>query len=215
MLTTAITQSGCGIISVLGTPTRAETKIKAEYNLSDRKEEKILVLVEEAGWLGAEVNLRYHLTKVINKNLEKKIGFQPQYLVDYSTLSEFRANQPDFSQISPIEIGNTLDANMVLLITIEDYTLNNMAQTDYFSGMLIARAKLLDTKTKEILWPAEEKTKNIKVGFDVEAKGETIANARLTTTMAHCITRYLYNCPKNNFKTADDRATVGWKQWKN
>jgi hypothetical protein len=45
--------------------------------------------------------------------------------------------------------------------------------------------------------------------FTDEQKLE-IAVERLTAASAHCLVRYLYDCPKNEFKIADERGTIGW-----
>ncbi len=207
-------QSGCGLVSLLGTPSRSERKIPAEYDLAEHTDQKILVLVNQPAWLNAQVNLRYYLTRAINKNLMTKVGIQPDYLVPYNELSEFRSNQPDFSLLSPTQVGEALNANMVLLVIIEDYQLKELAETGYHKGALDAQAALVETATGERLWPDSTKNKSIKVGFEVEPRGREAGVARLAAACAHCIVRFLYNCPKNKFKVTDDRSGIGWKNWK-
>ena len=214
-LVVVLAQSGCGIISVLGTPRRHEKKITAEYNLAACTEKKILVLVEQRSWIDAGINLRYYVTGAINESLEKKVGILREYLVGYSELSEFRSKWSGLQRLSPTKIGAGLGADMVLLVTIEDYRLSEIAESGYLAGLLSGRAVLFETATKEKLWPVSAKSKSIKVGFDIEGDGREAANARLAAALAHCTTRYLYDCPEDRFKTADDRGSVGWKDWKN
>ena len=217
-LTAVLFQSGCGVVGLMGTPTNSEKKVPAEYDLTEHTDQKILVVVNQPGWLNAKVNLRYYLTEAIRKSLIKKIKISPEYLVPYSELSEFRstcgrANKGDFSLLSPVEMGTAFDANMVLLVIIEDYQLHEIAETNYYKGFLSAQTVLFDTATGEKLWPESAKSKGIKVGFEVEEHGREVAIARLTSACAYCTTRYLYDCPKNKFKIAEDKSGIGWGNW--
>ena len=212
-LTLALFHSGCGIVSVMGTSTRYERKIAAEYDLTSHTDQKILVLVNQPAYLNAQVNLRFYLTEAINRTFVGNIKFAPEQLVSYSKLSEFRSNENDFSLLLPAKVGEALDANMVLLVMVEDYQLHKMPEADYYKGSLSSRVVLLDTATGKKLWPESAKSKSIKVGFEIEQRGQEVAVKRLAAGCAHCIVRYLYDCPKNKFKIADDKSDVAWKSW--
>ncbi|GAH63224.1 unnamed protein product [marine sediment metagenome] len=206
--------SGCGLVAVLGTSRSHEKKIPAEYDLTERTDQKILILVNQPAYLNAQANLRYHLTKAIRENLTAKIKIPHKYIPAYNELSQFRSNQPNFSLLSPAEVGEALGADMVLLVTIQDYQLNELAKTGYYKGFLGAQAALVETATGEKLWPKSAKSKSIKVGFEVESGGREVAVARLSTACAYCTTRYFYDCPREKFKIADDRSGIGWESWK-
>jgi hypothetical protein len=143
-----------------------------------------------------------------------KLEIPPEYLVSYSELSEFRSNQPNFSLLTPMQVGEALDANMVLLVSIEDYQLREMGGTGYYKGFLSARAVLLDTATGKKLWPESVESKGAEVGFEFEQHGQEVAITRLVTACAYCITRYFYNCPKDKFKIAEDKSGIGWENWR-
>lgn len=216
-LTAALFYSGCsfvGTAGTLGSPTSHEKKIPAEYDLTMRRKQKILVLVNQPAYLDAQANLRFYLTEAMSKNLVKKVKIRPWFLVGYNELSEFRSNRPDFSLLSPAEVGTALDADMVLLVTLEEYQLHELAETGYYKGFLSARAILLDTATGEKLWPKSAKSKSIKVGFEVESYGQEVAVKRLMDACAHCTVRYFYNCPKDKFKTFDDKSDISWEEWR-
>ena len=206
-------QGGCGIIARLGTPTRHERKIPAEYGLARHKGQKILVLVNQPGWLGAQANLRYYLTDAMNKELTKKIKISPTNLVAYGELSEFRSNRPDFSLLSPVEVGTALGADMVLSVMVENYQLSEIAETGYYKGLLDAQVVLRSVATGAKLWPEAVHSKSIKVGFEVEAAGQEVAVKRLANACAYCTVRYLYDCPVDKFRIAEDRSGVGWEDW--
>jgi hypothetical protein len=212
-LATLLFHSGCGIVGVAGTPGSHEKKIPAEYDLTKHRDRKILVLVNQPIWLNAKVNLRYYLTDAINKNLARKVKIPSGNLVAYNELSEFRSNQPNFSLFPPPKAGRALDADVVLLVIIDDYQLHKIAETDYYKGSLNTQTILLDTATGEKLWPKSVKSKSIKVGFEVEERGRELAVKRLVRACAYCTVRYLYNCPKDKFKIFDDKSDVGWESW--
>ena len=204
---------GCGIVAVMGTSTNYEKKVPAEFELAKHRDQKILVLVNQPGWLNAEVNLRYYLTEAINKKLIEKLKIPSKHLVAYSQLSEFRSNQRNFSSLSPVEVGGGLGADMVLLVTIADYQLRGMTEADYYKGHLNTETILIDVATGEKLWPKSAKSKSVKVGFEVERNGQQAAVKRLASACAYCMTRYFYDCPKKKFKIADDKSGVGWESW--
>jgi hypothetical protein len=208
--------SGCnlaGIVPVLGTPTRYEKKIPAEYDLAEHEDQKILVLVDQPGWLGAQANLRYYVTEAINENLEKKVKIEAEYLVGYDELSKFRSNQADFSLLSVVEVGAALDANMVLLIVVEDYQLTRMGATDYYKGFLASEALLIDVGSGEALWPESGESRTVRVGFEMEQGTQESAVGKLASDCAHCTVRYFYDCIVANFKIPDDWSGEGWERW--
>jgi len=209
-LAAALFQGGCGIIGVMGTPSPSEEKFPAEYNLAGQKDKRILVLVEQPAWLSTEVSMRYYLTKAIRERIVMKMEIPPEQLITYNELAEFRSAQSDFLQLSPVQIGAALKADMVLLVEIENCELYEMADTGYYKGSLSARATLFDTAASEKLWPTSAKGKGIRVGFEVESKGKDIASVRLATAAAKCIVRYLYDCLKAEFKTSDETENIGW-----
>ena len=212
----AVLFAGCeaaGIVSVIGTPGHHESEVPAEYNLSEHKDQKTLVLVNQPGWLNADINLRYYLTRAISKNLTAKVEITSEQLVGYDELSEFRSNKIDSSLLSPIKVGKALNADIVLLVVVEDYQLNSAAETNCYEGFLAAQVAILDTATEEQLWPESPKSKSIKVGFEAESRGPTVAAQRLVAACAYCTTRYLYNCRKSKFNIAEDRTGTGWEQW--
>jgi len=209
----AFFHGGCGILGILGTPRHKEGKVAAECDLSNHTDRKILVLVHQPAYLNVQENLRFHLTGAINKSLVENIKFVPEQVVSYDELSRFRSNKSDFSFLSPAEVGRALEADMVLLVTVEDYQLLKMPDVDYYRGFLNAEAVLVDTAAGEKLWPESAKSKSVRVGFEIEDRGREVAVGRLTAACAHCIVRYLYNCPKNKFKITDDKSGAGWKDW--
>ncbi len=210
VLTSLICHGGCGAVAVVGTPTSHEKKVPAEYDLAGHKHRRILVLVEQTLWVGVEVNLRLYLTEAVNKDLVKKVGIRSRSLVAYRRLSDFRSNRPDFSLLPPAEVGAALGADVVLLVMVENFQLQEIADTGYHKGFLGARAALIDAATGKKIWPEFTGSKTIKVGFEIGQRSPELAVKRLVKACAHSIVRYLYDCPKDKFKIFDDKSDIGW-----
>jgi len=204
---------GCGIISMLGKPTSHEMKIPAEYKLAEEPGRKILILVEQPGYLNAQTNVRYYLTESLQDNLVEKVGLASENLIGYDKLAEFRSGKTGFSLLSPAEAGRALGADVVLFVTIESYELSEIVESGYYSGAMSAWAVLFDTAGGGKIWPKDAVSKGVRVGFDMEEAGREAAVERLTAVCAYCITRYFYDCPKNKFKIAEDRSDISWENW--
>jgi hypothetical protein len=204
---------GCGLAGLLGTPTRYEQKVKAEYNLAAHKKQKMLVLVNQPAWLDAKDNLRYPLTEAMGKSLAKKVKIPAESIIGYETLSQFRSNQVNFSRLAPDKIGRSLGVDYVLLVVIGEYSLTEVPQTNYYKGQLSAEAVLIDAANGVKLWPAYETGRRIRVGFDAMAGDREIAVNRLADACAYCTVRFFYDCSVAKFKIAEDRSDVDLEKW--
>ena len=212
MLPVLCIQAGCSpyMISVLGTPTSAERKVPAEYDITQPEDQNILVLVDQPAYLNIQANMRYLLTDSVEKMLQMRLKILPEFLIKYDTLADFRSQTPNFSLLSPEQIGSKLGADLVLLIVIDDCRIEDIAQTGYYTGQLDVEAQLIRVSTGEKLWPTVERSKKIKVSFESERGSPEVAAVRLAVDAAHCVMRYLYNAPKNQFDISDEMKDVGW-----
>ena len=205
--------AGCSpqIIGVLGTPTSSEqAEGSAEFDLSENKDQKILIFVDQPSYLGSYASLRYFLTDMIAKTLQEKAKMKPSLFIDYKLLADLRANTPDFYALSPTEVGRKLGADTVLVVTIVDCKINDISEGGYVAGSLDAQAVLYSVSSGEKLWPTAEPSKQVGVGFESERRGRDAGVVRLAAAAAHCVTRYLYDCSKASFKISDERTASGW-----
>jgi len=209
--------NGCaapaGLVGILGRPGRHEKTVPAEYRLNDGTERRILVLVDQPGWLGAHQNLRFYITNAVNQTLREKIHISPELIIDYGKLSDFRAGRSDIPSLLPEQIGAALGADVVLLITLEAWQLERLADSPYQKGFLQAQAAVFDTSTAEKLWPESRDGKSIRVGFEAEHRGRQAAVKRLADGLAYCVTRYFYDCPVAKFKIPEDLSGAAWEHW--
>ena len=200
---------GCGLVGLVGSESPYEKKIPAEYNLASQKNKKVLVIVEQPSWFSSESNLRYYLTRDICQNLTAKVKVKSKNIIPYKELAEFRASRSDFSSLLPADVGTALGADIVVLVIIEDYQLNDVAGTGYYNGFLSVQAAVYETAGGKV-WPLEAAGKSVKVGFDTGERGQELAVGRLVSACAYCITRYFYNCPEYKFKIFDEGGRSGW-----
>jgi hypothetical protein len=214
-ISTLVLLTGCspGIITVLSTPTSAETKIDPEYNLAAEKDKKILILVDQPSSLNCHPNLRYFLTDSAIKTFEMKAKLPEEVFITYDALAEFRSNTTDFSLMTPGQIGSSLGADFVLLIVVNNCKLIPIGDTGFINGTLDAQGQLFKVQGDVKVWPTAEQAKTVRVGFESEKRGPDAAALRLAVAGAHCITRYLYNCPKPLFKISDETKDVGWEKF--
>lgn len=202
---------GCNFVGIVGTPSRYEKKVPAEYDLAGQKGKKVLVFVEQPGWLSTQVNLRYYLTEAICANLIARVKVPSKYILSYDELSKFRSNRSDFSLLSPTEVGTALGADIVLLVMIEDCQLDELAGTGYYNGSLSVQAAVFGAGGEKV-WPKDTAGKSVKVGFEVGENGQEAAIKRLVNACGYCISRYLYNCPEYRFKVSDEQIEAGWEE---
>lgn len=207
--------SGCGLVSVFGTPGYYEKKVPAEYQLGEHKDEKILVLAYQPAYLSTEVSLRYYVTEMMNRLIEEKVKFPSKNFVSYDELSQFRSERMDFAELSATEIGKALGADMVMVVMIDNSSVRELEDTGYYSGYMATRVSLMDVGTDKQVWPDNDKAKIINVGFEVEKRGKDAVVTRLAKACAYCTVRYLYDCKKARFSISDDRSKKQWQQWGN
>lgn len=208
-------QASCQLAAmpaVLGTPTPSEAKSNAEFNLAEQEGQKILVLVEQPVYLNAYPGLRFFLTDMITKTLQQRVKIAPELFTDYDALSSFRSETYDFSLLAPEQVGSALGADFVLLVVVTDYQFSKVGDTDFSNGMLDVQASLIKVATGERVWPAVEQARVVQVGFESQRHSPDTAAVKLTAAAAHCVTRYLYDCPKKQFKILEERADIGWDE---
>jgi len=205
---------GCGLVSIFGKSTSHERRVPAEYRLGGAKQQRVLVLVNEPAWLASEVNLRYYVTKRIVDRMVKYARLRRDNLIGYGELSEFRSGRGGFSMLSPVEVGRALGADYVLYVTVADYALSRMSDSNYYQGHLVADSFLRKVRTDKKVWPESEQSRIVRVGFEVESGGQSAAVERLADAAAHCIVRYFYDCREDSFHIADEIRDSSIMEWK-
>ena len=203
---------GCGLVSILSTPTASEMFHKAQYDLDERLDGNILVIVEQGSGVSV-ANFRPYLTKYINAFLIEKAGVKKDAIVDYVTISKYRSGHAEFSGLSPAAKGMALGAEKVLLVVVADYGLYEQGGSGYYKGLLTSRSFLFDVESGQVEWPRDGGGRSVSVGVDSEAGADDSAVRMLSKSTAHCIVRYLYDCAKDKFKASAEVVDDELKYW--
>jgi len=204
---------GCGTVPLLTTPTRYEKKVPAEYNLAAQEKKKVVVMVDNPAWVNAPSSLALQLAADLNDNLTGKLALSSKNVVSCEKVQTFRASTPGADRLSPSQLGKAVGADLVLFAELHQFSLAQVTETQYYRGELAGKAALFDCGSGRQLWPAAQEGKFIRVAFDVEEGDYNAANNRLAAAFAHCITRYLYDCPVAKFKIFEDKSGTGWEDW--
>ncbi len=203
---------GC-IVPILTTPTRHEKKVPAEYNLTLAEGKKVAVLVENPIWANAPVSLTSQLTTEFSKNLTDDLGLKSEDLISNEKVQAYRVTMQGSSQLLPVELGSAVGADLVLFAQVQEFAMTQTMETEYYRGLLAGKAALFDVATGQKLWPESESGKPVRVAFDIEKGSYDDAVDRLVNAFAHCVTRYLYDCPVPKFKIFEDKSGTGWIDW--
>jgi hypothetical protein len=204
---------GCNLLGLLASETIHEEKVTAQFKLSEYGKEGVLVFVDSLKKINVAYGLEEKLEGSIENYLVKKVRLKKENILGGDELSELRSSRPDFDRMSPVMVGEALGVGKVLYVRIENYSLFNIDGKDYYEGFLVTRSVLFDVGTGAVVWPDTMTGKVIRVKVDLETKGREAALARLTTATAHCITRYFYNCPRDQFKISEEHVIYEMEDW--
>ncbi len=203
---------GCKTVPIMTTPTRHEKKIPAEYNLAAQKDKKVAVIVDDPSWVNAPSSLALQVAADLNSNLTEKLLLPSKNLIPYEQEQALGTGTPEAGAM-PVQLGKAVGADLVLFAQLHTFRLAQITETQYYRGELAGMAALFDCDSGQQLWPQEQQGKVIRVAFDLEQGDYDAASNRLARAFAHCITRYLYDCPVAKFKIFEDKSGTGWEDW--
>ena len=200
--------SGCAVVSSLGTPTSHEKKIPAEFNLADYDSGKVAVIITSNADNEQGNRIRNYLSKAVATNLAAREIVSPLNIISYNTIYNVSPTPVPNNDAIVTRIAASTEAKTVIKVEIKKYKLEKLSTTEYYEGSLSVSSSILDTASGQSLWPGAGFGKEVIVSFDVESKGYEAASKRLANAAAHCITRYLYDCPLNNFKIYEESISI-------
>lgn len=203
---------GCNVGGVLGEPTSSEKKIPAEYDISKHKDSRVLILIDEARSSGATYKDSLELAETLEAYLIDKTKLKGEQIIlqDDSKLSNI--TEYEFSKMPVADVANTANADIVIYVGLLRFEMYQAGMKDYYSGSMAARAMIFDSAGQR-LWPVSMDGKPVHVAVELETKGRALAMARMTTAAAHCIVRYLHNCPKDQFDIREEQKEYEMYSW--
>ncbi len=195
--------SGCKAIGFFASPSYHEMKIPAEFDLKEHQAGGVMVLVEPSRGSYTGSALRTDLKTKIEHFLIKKARIKSKYIIAETTDPAALTQEAGSIPLGPREIAGREGAALVLYVRVEDYSLYGLEKQGYYSGSLAARSLLIDVDSGDIIWPKQPEGRITRAKVQVETKGRDAVHSRLTTAIAHGLSRYLYDCPKPNYKMND------------
>ena len=192
---------GCTALGFLLTPGPNERPKPAEFDLQRELKGNVLIMVDIAGTLVADADLKERLTARIAGFLVKKVRLSDRQIIPY--IPESTA----LSREDPAQLAQRLGAEMILYTRVLDYEMQGFQGGKYYTGLLVSRTALLG-RDSAVLWPAGSEAREVQVSVDIETAGRDKALDRLANAAAHCITRALYNCPRSSFGISEERLSL-------
>jgi hypothetical protein len=200
--------SAAGLLGNLGSERDSEKITPAEYKFPEKETSKILVLVNQPGWIKTPVDLRSETTKYINEGLKdkEKAKIPEDRLIKYQDVLNARIELPEEKRNEPNQIAAKLGAKYIINVQILDFDLSTFAEKDFFNGQMKSEFTLLDANGVK-LWPEKENRSAI---VEIEAEKGTVelAVAKLTAATAHCVTRYFYDCKTIRFRVPEENKEI-------
>jgi len=199
---------GCGIAGNMSSERDSEKTTPAEFKLGET-EGKIAILVHQPGWIKTPMDLRIILTAAINESLKtkEKAEIDAERLIEYKNVLEARMALPEDKRDEPNAIAAKLGAKYVLDIQIVDFELSTFAEKNFFNGVMVTKACLLDANGIK-LWPEEKDPRLSKTEIEDDKGTIQSSIAKLSAATAHCVTRYFYNCKTANFRVVEENKEL-------
>ncbi len=201
---------GCNVVGFMGSPTAHEKKVPAEYKLRGT-ESRVLVFVDQARSSTVGFQVRGALDEAVAGYLVNKVRVDENDIIASSGYTS--SGLDAYSGLSPAQIGKKVGADLVLYIRIDKYGLNEMDRRGYYDGALITRSVLVDVDSAKVVWPASKEARLIRIKVELETGGREDASDRLMLGTAHCITRYFYDCPGDQFRRGDEQKEFDFEKW--
>jgi len=149
ILLLAVLVAGCGPFHGLFiAPLIPKKKVMAEHEMQGKT---VLIWVEISATTAHSPILRRELTLKLKEELvlNEAVG----QIVDYDRLVRFRHRNPRLAELSIKELGDKFQANEVLYILINKYTLKHEAGEGYYHASSGGYVKVIDVATGRRLWP--------------------------------------------------------------
>ena len=177
----AVLLGGCAVAAWFATLFPPD-KVKPLYEIP--KNNTLLVLVEDPKHHAGETALKTELTEFLNQEFEQR-GLV-EHVVSYRQLINLAAATENFRALSTSEVGKKLDADVVLYVQVDEFSLKDDPNSPFWHGNLSTLVRLVSVKEGR-LWPRElpEGYKPRKVdGGSVSGDGSRRFEQKLVRDMA-------------------------------
>ncbi len=171
-------------------------KIKAQYELGQGR--LVILIDDDKGWL-KDPTIRQHLSKELMEQLwEHEVN---RRVVGQEELASLRQRDKEFERRGAREIGQKLEADLVLHLRVHSFTLRDETVDPAYKGLFEVAVKVLDVhanKPEDVrLWPRLSEGHMVTVTTDLHtATGSAYQDKltrRLCREMADKIAKLFYD----------------------
>ena len=153
VLPAVLTASGCGILGapyqLFIYPLLPKPTIPAEHDMTEKV---VLIWVDDLSAQQTEnPRLRRELTEQLREQLLEHEAAQA--IIEYNAIAGFRNRHPEFSELSPEQLGEHFAVDEVLHIIIDEFQLRHEAGQGFFRGVISGRCTVVDVATGRRVWP--------------------------------------------------------------
>ena len=142
--------ASCAIPAWLAAQFAPPKKVDAEYKPPEDK--TILVFVDDLLNPVSSDQIKIELTNKLNELLAaNKVAGQT---IPYSRLADLVSASPKFNELAVSQVGQKLQADMVLYVRIDDFALKDPSAPMLWKGRLGVTVRMVDSQ-KGRLWPTD------------------------------------------------------------
>ena len=206
----ALVLCGCQAISIMSSPNGVHKVVEAKVDLSESKKVQFAIIVDYPGKVSSGANLHYKITQNVASELKEHL--KVSNIVKYSEVAKLRGSMANFNQLSAYQLGEYLQADIVIVVTIDDYSLYELPLSGYYSGSMCVSAALFDINQEYKLWPTQAIDSRVELNIEAAKGQEKLAN-KLTLAAAHCVVRNFYNCRTSHYKVLEEKIDLTQGEW--
>jgi hypothetical protein len=142
--------AGCPVFSHATATLTPPEEIAPEFEFE--KDDTVLVLVDDLKSGRAHPQARFELSRYLSEGIEEHTPAEK--VISPKRLQWFRASDPRFNGMSVAEIGEKLDASIVVVVELSGFSLKDYAQATFWNPNAEALVRVVSVKEGR-LWPRD------------------------------------------------------------
>ncbi|HSV27380.1 MAG TPA: hypothetical protein VLH60_05755 [Sedimentisphaerales bacterium] len=202
----AVSASGC----FLASPTSFEQNVPAEFKVARALPGRLAVIVQG----GPDNQTRQRFSDILLRELESKAGMRKNRLVPTSQIDALRRqDEHAYLGMTSSQIGAAVGVDTVLVVRIMNYSLYPLPLDSYYDCSITVSAMLVDVPSGTIVWPQDGVSRQVQLVLETQRGDAATVGARMLALAAHGVVRYLYDCPKRNFRVRGEKRGNVWDEY--
>ena len=187
MIIPVLSFSGCGpivggFINNIVKPLTPPPFIEAEHKFADKT---VLIWVDELENTGISGIARREIALQLEEELREHKAAGS--VIGHKHVRGFRMTNPKYAQMTIQQLGQKFEADEVLYILVEKFTLEHEHQPDWYQPSSRVHTKVIDAASGDRLWPIAQTRNTLTIDEPVrQSKSPTIRN-RLSKEMARSL----------------------------